>query len=183
MNSNPETLIPTDAPDTGVKTFGHVPGAAWAISCILLPPFLFVCLRVARLISTFETVLGFIATLCVQIGFISVLGNTEGEELQAFVDRAMLLSLFLLFSWVFLAGQRWCYWSPRAVKNWRVAGRFFGSVIFILLLLNVTAFHYVRHLKEERAKSQKAPGPPSYEPKPVPRTRMEAFLSLPGGQG
>ncbi len=136
-----------DAP----STFRNIPNGAWSIAFLLFPIGPFIALGAARAISATEATLGCVASMIAQIGIVSVLGETNGEQfkmLQLFVLLVANLSFFTLGFWQFWAGQRKGYWSSEALHRWRVTGRFYGTVLVIFLAMSVAMFHLDRALNK-----------------------------------
>lgn len=126
------------------------PKVIWALAYLLSPALPFVCLRYARAIGTAECLLGMVVALATQVGLISVLGETNGEELQLFLVLQLGLSLYVVVLWQFLAGKRVGLWSPSALRQWRTAGRFFGVLIFLAHMAAIASFHLQRRLDPNR---------------------------------
>jgi hypothetical protein len=125
--------------------------AVWIIAYLLSPALPFFCLRYARAIGTFECIVGVLAALIAHIGFVTVLGATDGDPLQIFVILLMGLSTFVIILWQFLAGQRSGLWSAGAQKQWRTAGRFFGGFLAVGIVLAIVSFHLRRTLDPEHS--------------------------------
>lgn len=120
----------------------HSPKTIWWVLAYLVSPGLaFICLRVSRAIGTLECVLGVLAGFIAQQALISVLAQTNGNPLQVFIIILMGVSILAVVMWQYLAGQRSGFWSDNAKKQWRIAGRLFGVLIGIALLLNIILFH------------------------------------------
>lgn len=66
--------------------------AVWIVAYLITPALPFVCLRYARAIGTVECVCGVLVSLVAQIGLVSVLGATDGDPLQIFVNLLLALS-------------------------------------------------------------------------------------------
>lgn len=130
--------------------------AVWIVSYLITPALPFVCLRYARAIGTIECVCGMLVALIAQIGLVTVLGASDGDPLQVFVNLLLCLSLFVVVLWQFLAGQRAGLWSVDAQKQWRFAGRFFGGLIALGLALGIASFHLSRHFDPAQSGSQKS---------------------------
>lgn len=75
------------------------------------------------------------------LGLVSVLPETNGEPWQIFIVLLMAVSVLSVVMWQYLAGQRSGFWSERARRQWRIAGRVFGSLIGMALALSILAFH------------------------------------------
>lgn len=121
---------------------------------LITPALPFICLRYAKAIGTIECVCGVLVALITQIGLVTVLGATDGDPLQIFVNLHLGLSLYVVVLWQFLAGQKAGLWSADAQKQWRLAGRFFGGFIAIGLALGIASFHLRRHLEPEHSGSE-----------------------------
>ena len=118
----------------------------WVLAYLVSPGFAFLCLRAAGVVGWLECFFGVIAGLGVHLGIVSILTETNGEPLQGFALLIMLLGIYIVVMWQFIAGQRVGFWSSVALKQWRLAGRFFGTLIGISFLAQLVLFHLERHL-------------------------------------
>ena len=129
----------------------------WILGYLVSPGLPFICLRVARAIGTIECLLGVLAGLIAHYGLVSVLTQTNGEPLQIFIVLLMGISVLSVVMWQYLAGQRSGFWSESARGQWRIAGRFCGSVIGIALTLNIIVFHLTIRANQTQAEQAVAP--------------------------
>ena len=152
----------------------------WIVAYFVSPALPFICLRYARAIGTIECVCGVLVALIAQIGLVTVLGATNGNPLQIFVNILFGLSLFLVVLWQFLAGQKAGLWSANAQKQWRLAGRFFGGFIAISLAFGIVSFHLQRQLDPEHSSSKNPQAEQSVAPN---RSLAPAQKSTPSVRG
>ena len=122
----------------------QLPRTIWILAYLISPAATFICLRIERAVSTLECILGVIITLVVHIGLISVLGNTNRDPLQLFIELLLGASLYLIVMWQYLAGHQCSLWSKEAERQWRIAGRFFGAILFIGVAFAILGFHLRR---------------------------------------
>jgi len=156
----------------------RLPLAAWVIAYLLSAPALpFICLRIARAISTFQCILGVLAGLVVHIGLIPAMAATNGNPLQMLILLLMVTSMYLVVLWQYLAGHAVALWSESAERQWRIAGRFFGGLLGIVFALNVLTFNYLAQgIPQEQLEQKlqyKHPFPQRQTPAAVTEERME----------
>lgn len=113
----------------------------WILAYLISPAIPFVCLRIERAVSTLQCILGVCAALLAQIGLVSVLGDTNGNPLQIFIELLLGVSIYLVILWQYLAGHAAALWSAEAERQWRIAGRFFGAIIAFSLASAILTFH------------------------------------------
>ncbi len=115
--------------------------ASWVVAYLLSPGLAFICLWKAKAVSVVECVSGVLVGLLAHIGLVTVLGGTNGDPLQIFIILLLGVSLFAIVMWQFVAGLRVSLWTPEAMKQWRLAGRFFGGLLAIGLVVGILLFH------------------------------------------
>ena len=120
----------------------RLPKAIWVVAYLISPALPFVCLRVERAISTLQCVFAVVAALLAHIGLVSVLGNTNGNPLQIFIELLLGASLYLLILWQYIAGHSASLWSAKAERHWKIAGRLFGTILALGLTSAILTFHF-----------------------------------------
>lgn len=138
--------------------------AGWIAAYLISPALPIICLRDARAIGTVECVGGVFVALIAQIGLVTVLGATDGDPLQIFVNLPLDLSLFLVVLCQYRAGQRAGIWSADAPKQWRLAGRFFGGFLAVALASGIAICHLLRQFEPEHSRIEKTRAEPVVPP-------------------
>ncbi len=154
----------------------------WVVAYLITPALPFICLRYAKAIGTLECVFGVLVALVAQIGLVTVLGATDGDPLQIFVNLLLGLSLFVVVLWQFLAGQKAGLWSADAQKQWRFAGRFFGGFIAVGLILGIASFHLRRHLDPKHSGSENPQADPGVAPNHSAAPTLNSTSSVRGSE-
>ena len=135
-------------PETNQDSSSRSPGKPfWVLAYLSSPGLAFLCLRAAGVIGVLECFLGTLAGLLAHLGLVSVLVGTNEDPLQGFVLLGIGFSIYLVVMWQFVAGQRVSFWSEVALRQWRIAGRFFGGLLGFSLLAQIILFHLERLLR------------------------------------
>jgi len=119
----------------------NIRSGVWAILYLFFPSAVFILMRVAKAISTRECICGFLAGTIANIGLVSVLGKTNDSPLQMFIELLLVMSMYLIFIWLYWAGLRGNIWTEQAKKSWKFGGWFFGIFIFVALVVTILNFH------------------------------------------
>ena len=113
----------------------------WILAYAISPGLPFICLRLARVVSLGECLLGVAAGLAAHMGVVTVLAHTDDEPLQPFIGLLLGVSMSSVLLWQYLAGRRRQFWSAEAEKRWQWAGRILGGLLGFALVLNIVIFH------------------------------------------
>lgn len=80
-----------------------------------------------------------IASAAIQIGMVTVLAETNDEPWQPWLGMLLGALFFVIGMLQYLIGRD--LWGPTGKKIWRIAGWFFGGLIFAGITLKILVFH------------------------------------------
>jgi fucose 4-O-acetylase-like acetyltransferase len=109
----------------------------WVVAFLFFPYGPFIYLARLKVVGVWFAVALAVISAAINFGMVSVLANTNDESWQHWLVLLLMAMGYSLGLLQFALGERKRIWGPKAMHNWRVAGWFFGILLFLDVVVQV----------------------------------------------